>query len=282
MNDFYEQGKMHDVNSIRMHVVDVGTGPCILMVHGFPDSARLWRYQIPALIDAGYRVIAPDMRGFGKTDAPDGVDAYSILNIMEDVRLLLEQLDVDKAHIVAHDWGAGASWTVASFYPHLAQSLTAVSVGHPDVFGRRTIADFEKGWYQLLFQFEGVAEELVSRNDFAFLREWAGDETDLDRYKTDLSRPGRLTAAFNWYRANMSPVRLLDGPLEWPKLEIPVMGVWSDKDLALTERQMKESYEYVAGPWRYERIDGAGHWIPLEVHEKFTELLLDFLASVEG
>ena len=280
MTDYYEQGKALDINGISIHVVDEGSGPCVLMLHGFPDTARLWRHQLPVLIDAGYRVVAPDLRGFGRTDAPEGVETYSILNTMEDLRLLLEELNIEKAHFVGHDWGSGTAWTMASFHPHLATSLTAISVGHPESFNRRTIEQLEKSWYMLLFQFEGIAEEFVSRNDFGFLKEWIGDEGDVDFYRQDLTRPGRLTAALNWYRANMHPSRLVDEGLEWPQLEIPVMGIWTDRDMALLERQMKESGPYVKGPWRYERIEGVGHWPSLSAPDRLNELLLDFLASV--
>lgn len=281
MTVYYERGNALDVNGISMHVIDEGAGPCVLMLHGFPDSARLWRNQIGPLLEAGYRVVAPDLRGFGQSDAPEGVEAYSMLNIMEDLRQLLEKLEIEKAHFVGHDFGGGTSWVTSSFFPQLARSLTVVSVGHPASFNKPRIDQLEKSWYMLLFQFEGVAEEFISRDNFAFFKQWAPEDLDIERYTEDLSRPGRLTAALNWYRANLPPTRLIDGGLDWPQLDIPVMGVWSDRDMALLEEQMTESNEFVRGPWRYERIEGVGHWIPLHAADRLNELLLDFLGSVD-
>jgi pimeloyl-ACP methyl ester carboxylesterase len=132
-------------------------------------------------------------------------------------------------------------------------------------------------WYMLFYQAEGIAEEWFTRDGFANFREFARDPVDFDTYVSDMSKPGRLTAAFNWYRATVGPAAFAAPPLELPPVTCPVMGVWSTDDYALTEVQMTASEQYVGGPWRYERIEGVGHDVPVAAPERLNELLLDFL-----
>ena len=128
----------------------------------------------------------------------------------------------------------------------------------------------------LLFQFEGIAEQWLSADDFANLRAW-GRHPDIEAVVADLSRPGALTAALNIYRANVHPRTLVEPPLVFPPVAAPTMGVWSSGDFALVEAGMKGSGAYVSGPWRYEVVEGAGHWMQLEAPAAVNALLLDFL-----
>ncbi|HWL65929.1 MAG TPA: alpha/beta fold hydrolase [Actinomycetota bacterium] len=265
-------------NGVELEVGVQGEGPAVLLLHGFPDSSHLWRKQVPVLVEAGFKVVAPDQRGFGASDKPEGVDNYNILNILEDTRSILDALGIDKAHVVGHDWGAAVAWTFASLYQDRVASLVALSVGHPTAFGAASYEQLQRSWYMFMFQFEGVAEEWLSRNDFEFLRSWIGGGGDIERYVEDLSRPGALTAGLNWYRANLPPQTWISEPLELPAISAPTMGIWSTGDDALTEDQMTDSQKYVQGPWRYERVE-ASHWIPLEAADRLNELLLDFYPS---
>lgn len=275
--ELYERGKVAHVNDIDVYFLDEGDGDPVLLMHGFPDSARLWRNQIPALVDAGFRVIAPDLRGFGRSTRPEGVDSYKIANSFGDVLGLLDHLEVERCHVVGHDWGAGIAWGMAAFVPDRVKSLTVLSVGHPSSFSDKTnIRQMQASWYMLLFQFEDVAEKFIAQEDYAFLRYWLRREVDVDRYLEDLKRPGALTAGLNWYRANAGPKRWIGEPRKWPSIELPVMGIWSSRDFALTERQMIESAKHLDGLWRYKRIEDAGHWIPLDAPDELNSLLLDF------
>lgn len=268
------------VNGINLNVVVEGEGDdAVLLLHGFPDSSRLWRNQIPGLVGEGYQVLAPDLRGFGESDKPEGVEHYSILNVLADLQGLLDEFDVERAHVVGHDWGAGAAWGFASVFPQRTRTLTALSVGHPTAFRSGGPEQVMASWYMFLFQFEGVAEELLSRSDWELARVWLQGQGDVDRYVEDLSRPGALTAGLNWYRANVQPESWVGEPLELPPIQCPTMGIWSTGDFALTEKQMIDSAKYVEGPWRYERIEDASHWIPLDAPDKLTDLLLDFFAK---
>ncbi|MFP3882590.1 MAG: alpha/beta fold hydrolase [Actinomycetota bacterium] len=252
-------------------------GPAVLMIHGFPDSARLWRNQVPALADAGYRVLAPDLRGYGRSDKPADIEDYHITKLAADMLAVLDAVEVDRAQVVGHDWGAAVAWYLAIAHPDRVRSLTALSVGHPTSFREAGNRQLEKSWYMLLFQFEGVAEEWLSGKDWQGLRRWMGSHPEVENWIADLSRPGALTAALNTYRANMGPERLIKPPPSLPPVRVPVMGVWSSRDGALLEPQMLGSSEYVEAEWRYERIDDVSHWIPLDAPEQLNGLLLDWL-----
>jgi pimeloyl-ACP methyl ester carboxylesterase len=264
-------------HGVTLAVQDEGAGPAVLLLHGFPDSSRLWRYQVPALVDAGLRVIAPELRGFGESDRPEAVEDYAIKHSVADMVAVLDALGVERAHVVGHDWGAGLAWALAAWVPERVERLVVMSVGHPNTLRNPSIEQREKGWYQLLFQFTGTAEELIRRDDWKLFREMVGDARDRDRHVADLSRPGALTAALNWYRANATPEQELERTVPFPKVAAPTLGIWSSGDNYLTEEGMLGSGEHVTGPWRYERIEGAGHWLQLDAPERINELLVEFL-----
>ena len=262
-------------DGVELEVLDDGSGPAVLLLHGFPDSSHLWRHQVPALTGAGLRVVAPDLRGFGASGRPERVEDYRIGRSVADLVAVLDELGVEQAGVVGHDWGAAVAWALATAHPERVERLVVLSVGHPAA-QVRTIESREKAWYTLLFQFEGLAEELVSRDDWKLLREWLRGGGDIERYVADLSRPGALTAGLSWYRANLHPSIQLRPRREYPKVTAPTMGVWSSGDHYLTEEPMVRSGEHVAGPWRYERIEGASHWMQLDAPERVSELLVEF------
>lgn len=271
--------KRLEANGLWFKVLDEGEGSPVLLLHGFPDSSFLWRNQIPALVEAGFRAIAPDLRGFGETDKPESVDQYVMPLILQDVATILDTLDVGRVSVVGHNWGAVVAWLFATFNPNRVERLVALSVGHPSAFTVLTHEQMEKSWYMLLFQFEGMAEEFIRRNDWRFIRIWAAGG-DVERYIADLSRPGALTAGLNWYRANIPPQALLADPLPLSKITAPTLGIWSSEDMALTEKRMVDSSAFVEGGWRYERLDRVGHWIPLQAPERLNALLLEFFAQI--
>jgi pimeloyl-ACP methyl ester carboxylesterase len=266
-------------DGVTLAVLDEGSveDPTVLLLHGFPDSSRLWRHQVPALTGAGLRVIAPDLRGFGESDRPEAVEEYAIARAVSDLVALLDTLEVERARVVGHDWGAAVAWALAAFVPQRVDRLVAMSVGHPNTWRGRTVEDRERSWYMLLFQFEGVAEELLSRDDWRLFRELMRNDGDVEHAIEDLSRPGALTAALNWYRANLSPARELEGRPPVPAVSAPTMGIWSSGDHYLRERALLESGEHVGGPWRYERVEGASHWLQLDAPDEVNRLLVDFL-----
>ena len=265
------------VNGTTYAVVDEGQGTPVLLLHGFPDSSALWRNQIPALVGAGFRAIAPDLRGYGDSDKPQEVEGYRLHLVAAEIIAVLDALGIERAHVVGHDWGAGLAWLIASLFPQRVDRLVALSVGHPAASFPPTLEQRERSWYMLLFQFAGVAEELMQRDDWKLMREFTRGEGDMDRYVADLARPGALTASLNLYRANMHPSRELEPRRALPPVTAPALGVWGSRDPFIIESRMQRSGEFVNGPWRYERIENAGHWLPLDSPERINELLLEHL-----
>ncbi|MBW3557630.1 MAG: alpha/beta hydrolase [Actinobacteria bacterium] len=261
-----------------LHVVDEGAGRPVVLLHGFPDSAAVWRHQSPALVDAGFRTIAPDLRGFGRSPKPERVEEYAVTMVVGDVLALMDDLGVEQADVVGHDWGSAVGWVLAAIAPDRVRRLVAVSVGHPAVRPHLGVEQREKSWYMLFFQFP-EAEQLLAADDWKLFRQLLREDGDMDSYLADLSRPGALTAALNWYRANLSPRLQLSPPPPLPPVTVPVMGIWSTGDHYLVEDHVRLSERFVSGPWRYERIEGASHWIPLDAPERLNELLIDFLSA---
>ena len=180
-----------------------------------PTRARLWRHQVPALADAGFQVIVPDMRGYGASDKPAEVDAYNILYLVADVGAVLDHAGVERAHVVGHDWGAAVAWALAAVAPERVDHLVALSVGHPSTFRAEGFEQHEKSWYMLLFQFEGIAEHWLSDDDWANFRDWA--QPPRRRRGHRRARGQRLAdPGLNWYRANIPPESYVAPPLELP------------------------------------------------------------------
>jgi pimeloyl-ACP methyl ester carboxylesterase len=270
---------MIEVNGLRFHVEDEGRGRPVILLHGFPDTSSLWRQQLPALVAAGHRVIAPDLRGRGRSDRPAGVAQYALPLIVNDVVGILDALGIERAAVVGHDWGAAVAWGVASLHPGRVDRLVALSVGFPGTAGKPRLEALQKGWYRLLFQLEGIAEELLRRDDWYLVRELLPSYRDLDRALAELEEPAALTAALNWYRANLKAERLLGPPPPLPRVQAPTLGIWSTGDLYLTEEDMLRSAAGVSGPWQYRRLEGCGHWIPLDAPDELNGALLAFLGE---
>lgn len=267
-------------NGLSFNVAVEGAGPPVLLLHGFPDSHRLWRHQLPALAAAGYRAVAPDLRGFGGSDRPSEVESYAMPLLLADVLGILDALDVPAASVVAHDWGAALGWGLAAFVPDRVTRLAALTVGHPAAYGAAGMRQRELSWYMLWFQFAGVAEAQLPRDDWGLMRAWIGSSgPDVDDRIAALARPGALVAGLNWYRANItaeSYVGLRATPV--PPVTCPVLGVWGDGDKFLTEEWMLASEAFVKGPWTYARVS-SDHWIPTSAPDELNRLLLDFLAG---
>ncbi len=267
-----------DNDGVDIHFESTGQGRPVVLLHGFPDSGRMWGAQVDALAASGFQVIVPDLRGYGSSGKPAGVEVYSLVHLAGDVLAVLDHLGLERAHVVGHDWGAALTWVMGSLVPDRVDHLVALSVGHPVAFRDAGFRQLELSWYIMFFQFEGVAERWLSDNSWANLRQWT-HHPDIDAVIDDLEANGSLTPALNWYRANVEPSSLVDPPLTLPPIQAATMGVWSSGDFALTEVQMTGSSDHVAGPWRYERLDGPGHWMQLEDPDAVNRLLLDFLPA---
>jgi pimeloyl-ACP methyl ester carboxylesterase len=261
------------VNRISLYTVEEGVGFPVMLLHGFPDSSQLWREQITALAGAGFRVIAPDLRGFGRSDKPRKASAYKITTIVTDLELLLDAFGVERAHVAGHDWGAVAAWAFAGHKPERTERLVAISVGHPRSFIRAFPEQALRSLYAVFFHIPALSEKALKANNFKMVRA-SVPTSDVDRYVEELSRPGALTAGLNWYRANAKPWQLASAK-NYPDVHVAAMGVWSSKDWTLGEKQMTGSERYCKAGWRYERLE-TGHWIPLTQAKALNGLLLEF------
>ena len=267
-----------EVSGVGIEYEATGEGRPVILLHGFPDTGRLWRHQVPALAEAGFRVIVPDLRGYGGSDKPPDVDAYAMQALAGDVLAVMADAGVERAHVVGHDWGAVLAWALAALVGDRVDHLVVLSVGHPAAMRAGGFEQHQKSWYMLLFQFPGVAEEWLSANGWANFRAWSR-HPDADAVIAELEANRSLTPALNYYRANVPPKVWLSPGRALPPITSPTMGIWSSGDVALTERQMTSSAQNVSGAWRYERLDGPGHWVQLEAPDEVNQLLLDFLPA---
>ena len=266
-------GRMLDVAGLRLNVAQAGTGPSVLLLHGFPDSLHLWRAVAPRLVAAGYRVVAVDQRGFGASEAPADRRSYHIDRLVADGVEVLDALGIDDpVHVIGHDWGAVVTWCLAMTRPQRLRSAVAISVGHPREYALAGLEQKRKGMYVLGWQFTGLAERWLEARDWSRMRHWLRQHPDPDSCLRDLARPGRLTAGLNWYRANLAQVLTR----AWPPCRVPMLGLWSSEDHCLAEDQMAKSGRRMAAPWSYQRIEGAGHWLPLERPDRVADLAIDW------
>jgi pimeloyl-ACP methyl ester carboxylesterase len=259
------------VGDVRLNVADVGEGPAVLLLHGFPDSLGMWDGVRERLLAAGLRVIAYDLRGFGESSAPAGRRHYVIDAVVGDAIGVIEASCAAGAlTVVGHDWGALISWCLCVVRPDLVARHVAISVGHPLAYRHAGIEQKLRSWYALAFQVPGIPERVASARDWTMMRLLAGGHPQLDRAIAEMARPGRLTAGLNYYRANGSAI-VRSGT--FGSCSVPTLGIYSTRDPYLTERQMTGSERYLSGEWAYERIDDAGHWIPLEQPGRIAELI---------
>lgn len=272
------EGRRMTINSLSMNVLVQGEGEPVLLLHGFPDSNFLWRGVIPRLTEAGYRVIAPDQRGFGLSEAPEGVEHYDMNLIASDAVTILDELGIGKAKLVAHDWGAMIGWLLAGTYPDRFESYVAISVGHPKAYAAAGFEQKRKGWYVLFFQLRGIAEKVFMADDWSIFRKTVENHPELDHWIEDLSRPGRLAAGMDWYRANLSKL----WKTEFPRVKIPVFGIWSTGDVALAEDQMIGSAAYVDASWQYERLEDISHWVPVDAPDTLSDLIISYYRQREA
>jgi pimeloyl-ACP methyl ester carboxylesterase len=267
-------GRKIATNGIELDVLVMGEGPDVLLVHGFPDDRSVWRKQIPTLVAVGYRVIAPDTRGCGESEAPRDRRAYRIQEHVADLAGVLDALGVDKVKLVGHDWGAALCWQFCFAHPERVERYAALSVGHPNAYAKGPLEQKLKSWYVLAFQVPGLTEWALRAGRWWMVRALTA-HAEAAHWVTRLARPGRLTAALNYYRANLGIIL----PRNYPPITMPVLGVHSSGDRFLAERQMLDTARYVKGPWRFAGVAGASHWLQLDAPERVNALLLEFLAS---
>ena len=273
-------------NGIRLHVVEAGpkSGVPVVLLHGFPEHWYGWRKQIPALVEAGCRVIVPDQRGYNLSDKPQGVENYGVYTLVDDVIGLIKALDYDKVNLVGHDWGAVVAWTLAVTHPECLHKLTILNVPHPAVmrrFLRRDLEQMRRSWYAGFFQIPWLPEKILSANGFREMvrgvRNSAKKNTftneEFKKYREAWSQPGALTAMLNWYRAVVRfPPKMPDDP----RVKVRTLMMWGMKDFALTHRMARPSMDY-CDEGNLILFPEATHWVQLDAAEEVNHYLIDFL-----
>lgn len=279
------------VDGVRMHYVTQGEGKLLLLLHGFPDFWYVWRLQIPALA-RHFRVVAPDLRGYNETDKPEGVDNYLLHLLAGDVLGLIHALGEERAVVVGHDWGGIVAWSLAAFNPQAVEKLVILNAPHPNAYVMRTrnlFRQLQKSWYVFFFQTAEVPEEVLSRNNYAFLKNMLLQsfvkrdvltEEDLKAYVEAWSKPKALTAALNYYRANMNPAILFsERTVAFPKIKAPTLVIWGEKDAALSKDLIVNTEEFVDAPYSIKYLPECGHWVQLEEPELVNKHITEFVKA---
>jgi pimeloyl-ACP methyl ester carboxylesterase len=284
------------VNGVRLHWVEAGAGPLVVLLHGFPEFWYEWRHQIPALAAAGFRVVAPDLRGYNLSEKPKGVGSYRVSVVLEDVVALIRHLGAERAHLAGHDWGGVIAWRLGIRRPEVVERLAIITAPHPAVFGRELMhpRQFLRSWYAGFFQLPLLPEAVFRANDHAMLerilrnsprKPGAYTDDDIRLYKEAVSQPGALTAMINYYRAFGR--RTARGRHEGDGagggdgdsvVRRPTLVIWGEQDSALTTHNLDGLEAYVPD-LRIERIPDASHWVPADAPERVNELLVGFFGG---
>jgi pimeloyl-ACP methyl ester carboxylesterase len=273
------------VNGVRLHYVEAGSGPLVVLLHGFPEFWYSWRHQLPALAAAGFRALAPDLRGYNESAKPGRIADYHLERLADDVAGLIAHAGERDAVVAGHDWGGGIAWYLPLRHPRLVRRLIVLNAPHPAAFLRelRTPGQLVRSWYVFFFQLPGLPEWALRARDFASLertlrtgpvRPGTFTEDDIRRYKAALARPGALTAAVNYYRSAFLRLGRLRRQVR--PIAVPTLLIWGERDPYLGPR-LTEGLE----PWvpnlRLVRLRDASHWVQNDAPDEVNRLMLEFL-----
>lgn len=270
-------------NGINLHVAMAGdeTAPLVMLLHGFPESWEGWKHQIPALVGGGFRVWAPDQRGYNLSDKPSGVEAYRLDHLAQDIIGLIDAAGVEKAFVIGHDWGALVAWWIALHHPERLNKLAILNVPHPTAmyyFVRSHPIQWLKSLYMLYFQLPWLPEWMMKRFGLRFLRlsGHAFKSADLSHYQQAWNQPGAATGMLNWYRALIRRKGMSE--ITDPIVKTPTLIIWGEQDIALDARLASLSLNYVAAGDLI-TIEEASHFVQHDVPDEVNVLLLLWLAD---
>ena len=258
----------------------------MILLHGFPEFWYSWRHLMPALAEAGYHVIAPDLRGYNLSGKPQGVASYTIDTLADDIAALIHHAGERRAHIIGHDWGGAVAWHLAMRHREVVERLVILNAPHPRAFARelRRPRQLWRSRYMLLFQLPRLAEAVIARNDFAIIRRIlrkgpvrpdAFTDVDIDRYVHALARPWALTSAINYYRAAMRfrPHRI---PGFSSRIDARTLLIWGERDQYL-DIGLSEGLERWVPNITVEYLPDASHWVMSDAPEDVERLVVNFL-----
>ncbi len=277
---------MIETNGVRLHVVQAGpkSGIPVVLLHGFPEFWYGWRKQIPALVNAGCRVIVPDQRGYNLSDKPKDKKDYGVFTLVDDVLRLIDALDYEKANLVGHDWGGGVAWMLAITHPEKLHKLAILNSPHPAVYLKSLKRDpdqIRRSWYWLFFQLPRLAEKILSANDFRELiralrnsaKKHTFTDADIEKYKEAWSQPGAITSMLNWYRAAFQfPPKMPEDM----RVKVRTLMMWGMKDFALSHRLARPSMDY-CDDRNLILFPESTHWVHLDAADEVNHYLIDFL-----
>lgn len=270
---------------VSLHAAVAGpeSGPLAVLLHGFPEFWYSWRHQIPALADAGFRVIAPDQRGYNLSDKPAGMHAYRLDALTADVAGILDWAGSDRVTLVAHDWGGAVAWRFAMDYAERVERLVVMNAPHPVAFARelRKWRQRRRSWYMMAFQIPWLPETLLALSPLrtarlffrgTAVRKAAFSDEDLRRFAEALGQPGALRAMIHWYRAGFRfPPKQRARPIHAPTLLI-----WARDDVALGE-ELTRGLEKWVPDLTVHYIEDCGHWVQNEAPDQVNAAMLEFL-----
>lgn len=276
------------VNGVRLRYIEAGEGPLLVLLHGFPEFSYSWRHQMPVLAAAGFHVVAPDMRGYNRSEKPAGISAYRVEVIAADIEALIRHAGAERATVVGHDWGGAIAWQMPVQYPQRVERLVVLNAPHPRRFVRAVFSSSQllRSWYIFAFQAPLIPEAVFRAFDFALIgrifktdpvRPGAFTDADIRHYKRALGQPGALTAAINYYRAAVRR-----DPRQAARtatlISCPTLLIWGERDRALGVN-LSVGLERWVPEIRVARIPDASHWVQNDAPARVNELLLDFLRS---
>ncbi|GAC1469825.1 MAG: alpha/beta hydrolase [Chloroflexota bacterium] len=295
MSTTFQEGRLKHrfatVNGVRLHFVEAGSGPLVILLHGFPEFWYAWRHQIPALAQNGFRVVALDMRGYNLSDKPRGVRAYAADLLAGDVAGIIAACGSERASVVGHDWGGLVAWQFAMRHPQALDRLVIMNAPHPERFlrGVRSPRQAAKSSYILFYALPAIPEAVLRAGDFAILRQVfrrdpvrpnAFSAVDIDERVHALARAGALTAALNYYRAMIFPLARRQGS-HTARIDAPVLVIWGERDRYLGSELAQPSLALVPNA-TVERLPDASHWVQADAPERVNDLLLAFLSPNPG
>jgi pimeloyl-ACP methyl ester carboxylesterase len=274
-----------EVGDVNLHYVEAGAGPLLVLLHGFPEFWYGWRLQIAPLAEAGFRVVAPDLRGYNLSSKPDGVDPYSAANLAEDVRGLIQERGAESALVAGHDWGGTAAWTLAMNHPDVVDRLAILDAAHPRKLneGLRHPSQLRRSWYFFYFQLPRLPEHHVQANDWEFFQDFLHDAQppytaeEIERYIEAWSQPGAATAMINYYR-----FAVRHGSGEIRPIAAPTLVIWGGSDRFLGPTLAEPHHEDVPNLDRVERLPDASHWVHHDEAERVNQLLIEFFGAARA
>ncbi len=260
-------------DGVRIHVAEQGKGSPVVLLHGFPEGWLTWREQMSALAGAGYRAVAPDLRGYGASDKPRGIAMYKASRVADDVANVIRSLGAGPVPVVGHDWGAIITYRLAMDHPELVSRLVILNGPHPAQFARvirRSAAQRKRSWYIFFFQLPFLPE-LMLRRKGTLRRIFDGviDDDDLREYESSFAQPYAATAALNYYRAG----RTRDREPKTRVIDKDVLVVWGMRDVALGPECLEGLDEWLPRV-RIQRMERAGHFVQHEAGKDVTAILL--------